>query len=105
MDYIFDVIAENNIPFRAVVTKKSGKEAVVAFYDRRRNHTENGQFTGGSYYVTTFLDIQSGVNLYGGVNEWTLDGNTVLLVKNWIRMLGYKDILGVDLVKFYNETV
>ncbi len=89
MEYTLDVVAENKIPFRAVVSKKTDREAIIAFYDRRYNHTENGQFTGASYYVNTLLegDCVGGLSLYGGVSDWTLDSETYRIVRLWLRSL------------------
>lgn len=97
MDHMIDVVAENGIPFRAVVNKKVDREAIIHFYDRRYHHTENGQFTGASYYVSTFLEAsEGGLSLYGGVADWTLDAVTFRMVRNWVRFLGDKGLLGID---------
>lgn len=51
---------------------------VVRFYDTEQITEDwpRGQFTGGSYYVTTLLDDrkgleEGGLNLHGGVDAWS----------------------------------
>ena len=50
----------------------------VQFYDGRYDHTDLGQFTGGSYYASTLLETKAergggyGINLHGGVPDWTI---------------------------------
>lgn len=83
-----DMIARNGVPFRAVINDEDG---TVAFYDRRHPHTEHGQFTGGRYFISTLLDEDvygpgpAGLNLYGGVDDWSLDAKTYALVLDWLR--------------------
>lgn len=90
---ILDVVAENGVPFRVIMQAKpdSNKEATVSFYDRRHNHTVHGQFTGGSYYISTLLEANSngGLNLYGGVADWTIDSATFRLVRDWLYHYTY----------------
>ena len=72
---------------------RTDKEKVtIEFYDGRYDHNEDlhaegihGQFTGGQYYIETFMDITdgAGLNLYGGVPDWQMDGASVDKVKAW----------------------
>ncbi|MFD4474680.1 hypothetical protein ACFWPU_00985 [Streptomyces sp. NPDC058471] len=84
MTNVMDFQAANGVPFRAVVEGDK-----VSFYDRRYNHTEHGQFTGGRYYHDTLLDDaprlrESGLNLYGGVDSWRVDAKSMDAVLTWL---------------------
>jgi hypothetical protein len=91
VENILDVVAENGVPFRVIMDSIGGKEATVSFYDRRTNSTVHGQFTGGSYYVSTLLEANSssGLNLYSGVTDWTIDSATFRLVRDWLYHYTY----------------
>jgi hypothetical protein len=72
---------------------RTDKEKItIEFYDARYDfskdlHAEgiHGQFTGGSYYLETFMNIKdgNGLPLNGGVPDWTMDGDSVAEVKAW----------------------
>lgn len=52
--------------------------------------TVDGQFTGGRYLVDTLLDAHDphrGINLYGGVEAWRIDGPTWDDVIVWLSLL------------------
>jgi hypothetical protein len=86
---ILDVPAENNVDFRVLVVTKDEGESTVEFYDRRYPHTVHGQFTGARYYLSTMLEHGSGagLNLHGGVDDWTLDSVTFRKVRDWLQFL------------------
>lgn len=99
-----DFIGNNGIPFRAVLipagedpenypAAKSSKRHQIEFYDRRYNHTPDGQFTGGRYYVETFMEgygcrtILEGLSLQGDVPDWALSGTDWATVQNWVAYI------------------
>lgn len=94
--FILDFISENGIPFRAVYGIRNGVSGkpiteygkVVAFYDRRYPQTEYGQFV-SDYDPRTLLarDSSSGLNLSGGVPDWTIDRANMVTVLDWLEML------------------
>ncbi|QNN99319.1 hypothetical protein SEA_FAUST_247 [Streptomyces phage Faust] len=88
---ILDVTAENGVDFRVLVVTKSSDESEtkVEFYDRRFAHTVHGQFTGARYYLSTMLEHSSGagLDLYGGVADWTLDSVTFRQIRDWLQFL------------------
>lgn len=95
-EFVYDFTAENGIPFRAVFEPVSGndvpeyaKAGTVAFYDRRYDHTPDGQFTGGRYYVDDLLDRNPEVDLwlYGGVADWTVDAGHMAKVLTWLERI------------------
>jgi hypothetical protein len=51
--------------------------------------TPDGQFTGGRYYVDTVLGDRRGfgIDLAGGVAEWSIDANTWDDVIVWLSLL------------------
>ena len=61
-----------------------GKDPLVEFYDTQHPHTEHGQFV-SRYYLSSLLGEDGwskpargrGLNLYGGVPEWSLDASAV----------------------------
>lgn len=79
-----------------VYRKKKDGGLVASFLDLKQDKVRfpDGQFTGGCYYVSTLLgedgfgwDIRKangGLNLYGGVPEWTVDAATVKKVGAWL---------------------
>ncbi len=90
MNFKLDVMAENGVPFRVVFLpfgENMSGAPLVKFYDRRYAHTPDGQFTGGRCDLSTILagDSFSGLNLYGGVPDWTVDGDTMHLVRKWLN--------------------
>lgn len=92
MDQILDITADNGIPFRVVYghrTFRNGTKStvkVVAFYDRRHPHTEYGQFI-GDYDITTICNHMGGLDLYGGEPDWTMDDDSMRVVKTWLFMI------------------
>ncbi|WNN94805.1 hypothetical protein SEA_PHREDRICK_252 [Streptomyces phage Phredrick] len=96
-----DVIAANGVPFRAVlltdgVSENYGKlndngKPEIEFYDMRDKHTSDGQFTGARYYTETLLEDRGwypgkvgGLNLHGGVDDWTLDDEVYQQILDWV---------------------
>lgn len=95
--HTMDVIAESGVPFRVVVladgrsenyqTSSMGDRTLVEFYDRRYDHTKDGQFV-SRYYLDTMLEHgSSGLDLYGGVDSWKLDSVTFRQVREWLYFL------------------
>lgn len=60
------------------------EEPLIEFFDARHDHTEHGQFV-SRYYVSTFMQGDNGVNLYGGVPAWQIDAETKRLIKQWLE--------------------
>jgi hypothetical protein len=92
MGKVYDFVAENEVPFRAVIGENHyghSNKPVVTFYDRRYPHTENGQHTGATYYLDTLMDdyerlSKSGLCLHGGVPDWQIGAREFRTVANWI---------------------
>ena len=86
--HIIDITNNEGIPFRAKLTvdPEPGKTK-ISFYDRRYDHTPDGQFTGGQYYANDIAQIPygRGLNLHGGVSAWTIDGPTFTTVRDWLN--------------------
>jgi hypothetical protein len=67
---------------------------LVEFYDVRYPHTEFGQFV-SRYYVSTILGDDgygpkdSGLNLHGGVPEWTVSERHMDIVRAYLK--GYTE--------------
>jgi hypothetical protein len=87
----FDFTNERGVPFRVVLLAAgetnpnypaaTAGEPVVEFYDRRYQHTPDGQFTGARYYLRTLTadgrrHNAVGLDLHGGVDSWQMDGET-----------------------------
>lgn len=95
--FVLDITAKNGVPFRVVFylpgavgpfpAAKEDERPTVEFYDRRYPHTEHGQFTGGRYFLSTIFPGDQGVWLHGGVDAWTVDGASMLVVRAWWRHL------------------
>ena len=70
--------AKSGIPFTAVIEHVQGtlpspeNKPKIAFYDARYPATEFGQFTAGRYYLETILEVKRGLDLHGGIPEWTI---------------------------------
>lgn len=82
------IVGYRDVKFTAVLySKRSEDDPIVGFFDTRHMHTEYGQFTGASYYTSTFLEIApgSGLQLYGGVLGWYLTPRAVQEVKDWLK--------------------
>jgi hypothetical protein len=59
-------------------------EPLVEFYDQRYPHTQYGQFV-SSYYLSTLLKGEDGINLYGGVDSWYIEKNDLNKVREWLK--------------------
>jgi hypothetical protein len=79
------------------LNKYSGKLPImIEFYDSRypfdkdkTNDKVLGQFI-GRYYADTLLSnnkINTGLDLHGGIPEWSLDANTLHKFMDWIRAI------------------
>ncbi|MEO6156393.1 MAG: hypothetical protein ABIQ39_02050 [Ilumatobacteraceae bacterium] len=92
MQHLIDVTAANGVPFRFVAEYKAkafgtGEAWHVTVYDRRYDFTEHGQHTGGNYYAETLLADSAdkrGLNVHGGVPDWTIDAATYTTVLGWL---------------------
>jgi len=87
----FDFTTDRGIPMR-VVLLQAGEEnpnypsvtspaPTVEFYDRRYQHTPDGQFTGGRYNLSTLTRdgkrlASGGIDLYTPVAAWKMNGPT-----------------------------
>ena len=98
---------ETNIPFIVRLVEKGDnygrdlcltqktEETTIHFYDARYPHTQltdklAGQLTGGSYYVATLTKdkkslMEGGLDLNGGEEDWSIDGNTMKQVFAFIE--------------------
>lgn len=56
--------------------------SMVEFYD-----TNNGEQFVSRYYTKTIMDIANGAGLLmdGGTPQWSLDGGSVAIVKEWLK--------------------
>jgi len=69
-----------------------GDRPLVEFYDTRYMHTEFGQFV-SRYYVETILSEKGngpkncGLNLHGGVPEWTVSAEDMDTVRGWLKTI------------------
>lgn len=90
------VTAANGVPFTVRLVRKGDHygldgclvhdedDPLVEFYDARYPHTEYGQFV-SRYYLSTLLDDPVwGLDLDGGVEDWTVDGDTMSTVYVWL---------------------
>lgn len=88
---IIDIVTDRGIPFRVVYGKRAYRDGtvspyeVVAFYDARYDFTEHGQFV-SDYNPETMLERERGygLNLDGGVPNWTVDAGAMDLVRSWL---------------------
>ena len=77
------VTNDDNITFNVVLSKDKENKNLVTFYDTRYKHTQYGQQVFGSYYADTLLGKDgfsttggikdTGLNLYGGVDDWYIN--------------------------------
>jgi hypothetical protein len=117
MLHILDIVSYQRVPFRVVLIPANMQgpnefrcpanngRPMVEFYDRRGHDTDLpgfGQFTGGYYYLSTLLGLDDfsnepvdgeGLNLHGGVPEWSIDGAAYRIVIAWLRLLGDRPTL------------
>lgn len=90
MELVLDLINDDNIPIRATIDTEvaTDDEVIVKFYDRRHNFDPHGQFTGANYYLSTLVQdrdrLQNGLNLHGGVDDWSLGANQMSLFFQWV---------------------
>ncbi|MFG8364956.1 hypothetical protein ACEOSU_19715 [Pseudomonas aeruginosa] len=90
----FRLITAEGIPFRValVLSGKSADENVaseplIQFFDMRHWPEKGGQKV-SSYHLSTFLEsdaAERGLNLDGGVADWTLDPASVKAVIDWVH--------------------
>lgn len=94
MNFKLDVLAENGVPFRVVFLPFGESEnypainsgaPLVEFYDKRYGHTPDGQFV-SRYELGSVLEQNrfAGLNLNGGIPAWTVDGDSMSLVRKWL---------------------
>ncbi len=77
-------IKSDGIPFNVVLDTEQD-EPIVSFYDARYDFTEYGQFTGGSYYVSTLMENpEGGLCLHGGVPDWNVNAAGMKKVMQWL---------------------
>lgn len=94
---VIDVITAREVPFRVILipagepspnrqSKAPLTEALpwVEFYDRRHEgfHPGVGQFV-ADYYAED-LPLEGGLNLYGNEADWSIDADTLALIRSWI---------------------
>ena len=83
-----------------------GGKPVVRFYDatyagdRRFDHADPslgyiGQFVSDYNLETLVVDhrIGTGLNLYGGVGEWQIDGETFECIRTWLALIWTRGVL------------
>lgn len=63
-------------------------DPLVEFYDltfaNQRGFGERGQFV-SSYYASTLLERDGGICLHGGVAKWSIDDDTMIRVRAFVR--------------------
>jgi hypothetical protein len=94
LDYVMDIKAANGVPFRVVYGVRNGLSGkplttypVVAFYDRRSQHTAYGQFVSDYRVDDLMWHPYYGLNLDGGVGAWTVDINNMVVIMDWLGKL------------------
>lgn len=97
MNKIMDFVS-NGIPFRSRIIEQGDKyglndclvnrnaDPIIQFFDRRFNHSENGQFV-SSYYMATLLnqETNNGLCLQGGVPDWNISAASMDAVVSWLE--------------------
>lgn len=103
MKDILQVVNERGVMFNVRLVKKGDKygrgyrlthdeeEPLVEFYDARYpdiDYGEIGLFV-SRYYVSTIMehDDDYGINLDGGVKDWSISSENVKQVKEWLSSL------------------
>lgn len=97
-EYVMDIVNTEGIPFRVVFLPDGGRfynAPVVEFYDRRYSETDHGQFTGARYYAETLFQSADrhedyGLNLHGGVPEWSIDKGSMVQIFDWLEELSVR---------------
>jgi hypothetical protein len=92
-----DVIAANDVPFRVLFTPTGSCPnhpaarryyeggPIVEFYDRRYDHTPDGQFICRyNLDVLTAPPHSGGLNLVGDIPAWSIDSATMILIQFWL---------------------
>lgn len=96
---IMDIVTDRGIPFRVVYGHRKyrngelSKSPVVAFYDRRYDFDTHGQFV-ADYGRETLLERHSkgwGLDLDGGVPNWTVDASAMYVVMTWLNHMAYAE--------------
>lgn len=107
---VYDITNERGIPMRVRIVQEGQRyglndalvysaddkhepyngDVLVEFFDRRYDHTPNGQFI-SRYYANTLLAIKGGLNLCGGVSDWRLSMTHMWVVQAFIH--GVKEAL------------
>lgn len=93
------ITADNGVPFLVRIVREGDTYGLndclthdepmplVEFYDTRYPHTSRGQFV-SRYYADTIAGVRSGrgLDLDGGVPDWTIDGESMRFVSAWVRI-------------------
>lgn len=95
---IIDITTKRGIPFRVVYGHRKyrngelSKTPVVAFYDRRYDFDTHGQFV-SDYDRETLLERHGGygLNLDGGVPNWSVDASAMYVVMTWLNHMTYAE--------------
>jgi hypothetical protein len=83
MTNILQVTNDKDITFNVVLSKNEDNKTLVTFYDTRYKHTDYGQQV-SRYYADTLIGKcdfsdggikDTGLNLYGGVEDWYINAN------------------------------
>jgi hypothetical protein len=63
----------------------SDDKPLVEFYDTRFRHKPEGQFVSRYYLDTLLSGAETGLNLAGGVPDWSIDKPGMDVVRRWRR--------------------
>lgn len=96
---VYDITNEHGIPLRVRIVREgqgygledkvlhTGPEVLVEFFDKRYEHTPNGQFI-SRYRADTLLDnktnVYRGIRLEGGVPEWEIGPTHLWVIQAFI---------------------
>jgi hypothetical protein len=74
-------------------TTHNYKETGIQFFDARyvKGFTPLGQFV-SSYYLSTFIESDAGINLYGGVADWFITDTNKAEIKDWLSNRNVRNI-------------
>jgi hypothetical protein len=78
---MFKVINDNGRPWIVALVGSTLK-----FYDARFEHDNLGQFV-ASYYVSTIMEVDGGLDLYGGVPSWSLSPSAMRRIQAWLTSM------------------
>lgn len=70
-----------NYPAASEITRRP----LVEFYDTRYPRTPDGQFVSRYYTDTLLSGAETGLNLNGGVPDWSIDKAGMDAVRAWLR--------------------